>query len=343
MRRALAAAATCAAAAAPLLAAVLPAAAPAASATETTVNAVLLNGYEAALAADINATRRQHGLPALVVTAGTSDVARRWAWRMASAQVLSHNPAIVRDIERSGSAAWGEVAENVGEAPSDDPQMLFSAYMNSPPHRANILDPAARYLGVGVVERDGTAWNTLDFTDAYSSTYGRTRVPAAGMTIDRKVISAPTDLASLERPDQRFGTSRGGAVRASRIHFTGPTTRNDSAYAYLTRVRRASGHGDVLMRDALDLSNATTLSLQLAARDRRGRAVAVQVLLGRSYGPTVSLGTVSAGARPHWVTLDVPADARDFQTSLTLRVGSSAVAAAGGSVRLNLYDVRADA
>jgi uncharacterized protein YkwD len=344
MRRWVGLAVACAAAAAPLSGLAVPAAvAPVAAAAATTVGSVYLNGYEAALVADINAARADHGLRALVVTAGTTDVARRWSWRLASAQALSHNPSIVTNLEHAGSAAWSDIAENVGEAPSDDPQMLFGAYMDSPPHRANILDPAARFLGVGVVERAGTAWNTLDFTDAYSSTYGRTRVPAAGMTIDRKVITAATDLASLEQADQRFGTTRSGGVGASRVYFTGPSARNDSAFAYLRRTSRASGHGDVLMRDALDLSQASTLSLQLASHDRRGRAVAVQVILSRSYGPSLTLGTVQVGATPRWVTLPVPAGARSFQTTVTLRLGSTTLTTAGGSARLNLYDVRAGA
>jgi hypothetical protein len=279
------------------------------------------------------------GLRALVVTAGTTDVARRWSWHLASAQALSHNPAIVTDLEHAGSADWRDIAENVGMAPSNDPQMLFTAYMNSPGHRANILDPKVRYLGVGVVERAGYAWNTLDFVDAYTSSYGRTRVPAAGITMDSKPILVTTDVASMEQPDQRFGTARSGGVGASRMYFTGPSAGNDSGYAYLRTLSAAAGHGDVVMRDALALGFARSLSVQLATHDRRGRAVAVQVLLGHAYGGAVSLGTVRVGATPRWFTFTLPASARAFRDSVVFRVGASGVSAAGGSVRLNVYDV----
>src|SRR3954471_7521260 len=126
-----------------------------AAASEQTVNSVRLNGFEAGLAARINNVRRANGLRALVVVPGATAVARRWAWRLARAQALSHNPNLVGALQNAGSAAWTSIAENVGEGSSADPTSLFQAYMASPPHRANILDPGARYLGVGVVERSG--------------------------------------------------------------------------------------------------------------------------------------------------------------------------------------------
>src|SRR3954454_17938051 len=185
----------------------------ASAASGTRVDAVRLNGFEAALAADLNAARRSAGLRQLVLVAGATDVARRWSWRLAQSQVLSHNPSIVRDISRSGSAAWTEIAENVGEGPSDHPHSLFQAYMATPPHRANILDPSARFVGVGTVERDGIAWNTMDFTNAYSNGYGHTREPADGLTMDRARIMATTDVSMLESSDaQRFATQHHGGV-----------------------------------------------------------------------------------------------------------------------------------
>src|SRR4051794_6543386 len=170
MRRPVRLLAAAAAAAAPVLAAVLPVAMTTpAAATERTVNAVRLNGYEAGLVARINDARRAAGLRALVVVPGATDVARRWSWHLAGAEVLSHNPQLADDLGRAGSASWTEIAENVGEASSTDPGSLFHAYMNSPPHRENILDSHARFIGVGVVERAGVAWNTLDFTNAYTT------------------------------------------------------------------------------------------------------------------------------------------------------------------------------
>jgi uncharacterized protein YkwD len=313
-----------------------------ADAAASTVNAVRLNGYEAAIVSALNSTRVAHHLRALVVVPGATDVARRWSWQLAGKQALSHNPSLVSAIQHAGSAAWTMIAENVGMAPSDDPSMLFTAYMNSPPHRANILDPSARFLGVGVVERSGAAWNTLDFTNAYTSSYGMTRVPAAGMAYDRRAITSTSTVASFgSRPDQRFSTAGASGVAASIVHFTAPTAGSARAYATFTR-RASGGYGDLFMRDELDLSKVSSLALRIGSADPRGRAVSVQVLLTRAYGGVVALGTVTVPAGVHWFTLAMPSSARDIRDTVSVRVSNAAVAGAGGSVVLSVYGVRAN-
>lgn len=334
---------TAALAATPVIGIAAPAAlvTPAAATGGTHVLSVRLNGFESALAADINQARRSHGLRPLTVIAGATDVARRWSWHMAGSQILSHNPSILSDISRAGSSAWTMIAENVGEGPSDNPHNLFTAYMQSPEHRANILDPSAVYLGVGTVERDGIAWNTLDFTNAYSNSYGLTRVPAAGLTMDEETITSTTDVALLNTTDQRFASSHSGGIAASRLAFTGPRVNNGSAYTWLHQVGGPTGHAGVLMRDALNLTHATKLCLQLSARSANGSKVPVRVSLRRSFGNSVSLGTVRVGPHAKWADLTLPAAAQSFRNVLVLHVNGTDVHRAGGKIRLAVYDVRA--
>jgi uncharacterized protein YkwD len=313
---------------------------PALAAGGTHLLSVRLNGFEADLAADINKARRDHGLSPLTVVPGATDVARRWSWELAKTQVLSHNPQIIGDIAHAGSSAWTEIAENVGEGPADSPGGLFQAYMNSPEHRANILDRGARYLGVGTVERGGIAWNTLDFTNAYSNAYGLTRVPADGVTMDQQTITSTTDVALLNSPDQRFAASHNGGLAASRLAFT--TSSNGSAYTWLHQTGSATGRAGVMMRDALNLSHATKLCVQLSARSVNGAKVPITVSLRRSFGSSVKLGTVKVGGKAQWVDLTIPGAAQSFRNVLTLHVAGSAVHQAGGKVRLAVYDVRAD-
>ena len=313
----------------------------ASAASGTNVRSVRLNGFEADLVADVNRARRNAGLRSLIVVAGTTDVARRWSWHMAGVQQLSHNPSIVSDIAGAGARDWSMIAENVGEGPSDNPDMLFQAYMNSPEHRANIMDRTARYIGMGTVERNGIAWNTMDFTNAYDDGYGRTRVPAAGLLMDSNPITSTTDLAGLESSDdQRFVTTHHGGLHTSRLSFTGPSTNNDAAYTWVRQTSR-TGFAGVMMRDALDLSHATTLRLQVSVRSASGHAVPVRVLLRRSFGSTVRLGTVHVNGKRQWVDLTLPEAARSFRNALYLRVTGNAVHDAGGKVRLAMYDVRA--
>ncbi len=331
-------------AAAPVVGVAVPATlvTPAAATGGTHVLSVRLNGFEAQLAADINKARRSAGLRPLMVIAGATDVARRWSGHMAGSQILAHNPTIIRNIAHAGSSAWTEIAENVGEGPADNPRNLFQAYMESPEHRANILDSGARYLGVGTVERDGIAWNTLDFTNAYNNGYGLTRVPAAGLTMDQKTITSTTDVAMLNATDQRFAASHSRGMTASRLGFTGSRARNGSAYTWLHQLGRPNGGGGVMMRDALNLTHATKLCVQVSARSANGAAVPVKVFLGRQFGSSVQLGRVRVGGKAKWVDLSLPLSVQDFRNVLTLRVPGKAVKQGGGKVRLAVYDVRAE-
>ena len=134
-----------------------------------------LSTYDARLLHDINHARAAHGRAPLRATAGTTDVAHRWSCHMGGYTTLSHRPHLVSAISKSGSAAWRVMGENVGVAASSDADVLFHAYMTSPKHRANILDGSYRFLGIHTELRHGERWNTLDFVDRYSGTYGPTR------------------------------------------------------------------------------------------------------------------------------------------------------------------------
>jgi len=158
-----------------MIAAIAPLAMPA-RADAATVATVRLSSYDAALLHDINAARTAHGRRPLVVAPGTTDVAHGWSCALRRAGALSHRPNLVTALVRHGSAAWRTLGENVGMSGSAYPSVLFSAYMHSPEHRANILDAGYHYVGIHTERANGVAWNTLDFVDAYSTSYGATRV-----------------------------------------------------------------------------------------------------------------------------------------------------------------------
>ena len=105
----------------------------------------------------INQARAQHGLRALTVAPGTSTVAANWTSHMAAAQGLSHNPSLGSQLESHGSPNWTTYAENVAFGDPSSADAMFTNYMNSAEHRANILDSHFRYIGVGVVFSGGDA------------------------------------------------------------------------------------------------------------------------------------------------------------------------------------------
>jgi hypothetical protein len=94
------------------------------------------------LATATNTARVSAGLPALTENAQLDAVAQGWANKLAAAGVLSHNPDL-----RTQVADWTVLGENVGMA--GDVPTVQNAFMHSPEHKANILDPRYTQMGVG--------------------------------------------------------------------------------------------------------------------------------------------------------------------------------------------------
>lgn len=88
-----------------------------------------------------NAARAANGLPAYTQAADLTAVAQNWANQMASTGVLAHNPNYSKQITN-----WKFVGENVGVGPGV--QAIQDAFMNSPKHRANVLDTDFTQVGI---------------------------------------------------------------------------------------------------------------------------------------------------------------------------------------------------
>src|SRR5438309_4636588 len=97
------------------------------------------SAYANRLVSLINNARAQHGLHALTVTSGTSTVAANWTAHMASVEGLSHNPSLGSQLESHGSPNWTTYSENVAFGDPSSADAMFTNYMNSAEHRANIL------------------------------------------------------------------------------------------------------------------------------------------------------------------------------------------------------------
>jgi uncharacterized protein YkwD len=310
----------------------------------SSANGVRLNAVEARLAALINQARTSRGIPALTVVPGTTDLARNWSMNQATKNLLYHNPNLVSGVERYGSRDWRAVGENVGRGWNPDP--LFQAYMNSPGHRENILNPNYRYLGIGWVERpDGSGYNTQVFVDQYSTAYGRTRTPAAGGLLDTRTPTASTAVATFEGGwDARAHLVRTtGGVAVAGPYFPSPAT-GDQSVRFVVRQTLAglTGAGELRVRDALDLRHATGIRVKLAAVSDTGRAVRVQVAVRRELGTRVVLGevTVPSGGGFVTVTLPLPSGARNFRNALTVGVTRTALGALSSTLSGRRASVR---
>jgi uncharacterized protein YkwD len=81
---------------------------------------------------------------------------------MAEAGRIWHTAHLARKLERAG-ISFDVADEIVGAALVGHLRALFRAFMASPDHRAVILEPRFRRVGIGVVRRGGFLWVTLVF------------------------------------------------------------------------------------------------------------------------------------------------------------------------------------
>ncbi len=113
------------------------------------------------LLAEVNATRRQHGLQPLVVDKRLAATARAWAEHLAASATLAHNEPLfsAASHRRLGIKRLGE---NVGFDVSVKAQ--HKAFLASPRHRDNVLLASYRVAGFAVVrDKAGHLWSTEDF------------------------------------------------------------------------------------------------------------------------------------------------------------------------------------
>lgn len=133
----------------------------------TTTNVSIDAKDEVAMLVLINRERTTRGLSALTLNDKARAVARTYSTDMFARGFFSHinnegkNPF---DRMKAGGVKYGSAGENLALAPTL--QMAHTGLMNSPGHRANILSPNYRTVGIGIV--DGGPYGlmiTQDFTD----------------------------------------------------------------------------------------------------------------------------------------------------------------------------------
>lgn len=100
----------------------------------------------------INYDRTANGLIGLSIQNSLMDKAQNWANYLASIGSLQHS-----NVAEGADAGWWMLGENVGLGPSVE--AIEAAFMNSPGHRANILNPEFNWAGAGVaVSSNGTVF-----------------------------------------------------------------------------------------------------------------------------------------------------------------------------------------
>jgi uncharacterized protein YkwD len=151
----------------------------------------------------LNHARTSRGIPALHVSASLVRVARAQAARMASRDLLYHNPNLTTDVKH-----WRYVGENVGYGPSA--KTVHRAFMHSPPHRANILDRDYTQVGIGSVTKNGRTWVAQVFRRPMTSSFSFSQTLRLGST-GTAVLAVQRRLGV--NPTGHYGTDTRRAVR----------------------------------------------------------------------------------------------------------------------------------
>ena len=146
---------------------------------------------EASFVAKINDLRASKGLPALQVNANLVSKARGWAAGMAAAGRIWHST-----LSDGITADWQKLGENVGMGGSVDG--LHAAFVASPHHYENLVDPVFNYVGIGVVDSGGKIYVTVDFMQLNNTP--ATAAPAPVQRVQRPRTTTPPRPAPVPQP-----------------------------------------------------------------------------------------------------------------------------------------------
>jgi uncharacterized protein YkwD len=150
-----------------------------------------------------NQSRQQAGAPPLTFDAGLSQAARIHAQAMVQARRLSHQfdgePSLPQRLAAATRLQLEQEGENV--ALDYDAEHGHEHLMLSPPHRANLLNPAYNVVGLGVVRSGNQIYIVQDFGSAlpkYSLAEVKQHVAAAVNQVRRQA-----NRPELQRRDWR--------------------------------------------------------------------------------------------------------------------------------------------
>jgi uncharacterized protein YkwD len=160
--------------------------------------------------------------------------ARQHAQRMAQQNILSHQLPGEEDFKaraiRSG-ARFSALAENIAEGP--DAPGIHIQWMNSPPHRENLLDPKLDSIGIAVAERNGEMFAVEDFSLAVADlTLEEQELQVSAILIDKN-LHVMNDVRGAGITDARTMVNEARNACAQTGKFVG-TRRNSFLVRFTT-------------------------------------------------------------------------------------------------------------
>lgn len=166
---------------------------------------------EVAYVANINEIRAANGVGPLTINVNMTNAARSWTTWMVDNTTLAH----ADDIVTGAPSNWLKVGENVGRGGTLD--AIWEAFLASPGHRANIMDPAYDLVGIGVIwNADGRMYTTHRFA----------AIEAA------KPITTP--VVNKQEPEAPPPAEQAVAPASDQLPFADPPARAPAESARLT-------------------------------------------------------------------------------------------------------------
>ncbi|MCW5850008.1 MAG: hypothetical protein KIT87_07980 [Anaerolineae bacterium] len=209
--------------------------------TQPTAAQTALSPFEQEVLNLVNQKRQAVGLTPLTVDARLVQAARDHNARMIATGQFSHQVTGELPLCASGTNndrfdavgyAWTACAENIA-AGQTTPQQVMDAWMNSAGHKANILNPGYRHIGIGYATGGpyGYYW-TQDFGAGGGSTAPLPTAPAP--TATPRPANTPVPTPTQAPSASGLAITRATYLQAYRYVYIEATSGNPAAtlYAY---------------------------------------------------------------------------------------------------------------
>jgi uncharacterized protein YkwD len=127
-----------------------------------------LNSFEQQVFDLVNQERASAGCPAVTIDTSLMMTSSNHSEDMATNNFFDHTGSDGSSVAQRATAAgyaWSRVGENIAAGHSS-PSEVMDGWMNSPGHRANILNCEYRNVGIGYVYKSGSTYGhywTQDF------------------------------------------------------------------------------------------------------------------------------------------------------------------------------------
>jgi hypothetical protein len=138
----------------------------------------------------VNELRASKGLGPVAIDSNLTSVANDWAVHMAQGDAIAHRSNLAAGI----TINWQLLGENVGLAPTVNQAM--DAFIASPTHYKNLVNPKFNYIGVGTVSTPDGLYTAHEFAQVNGAPATAPAPAPAPAAAAPKAPAAPTTTST---------------------------------------------------------------------------------------------------------------------------------------------------